>query len=490
MAEIRAGVSATAATTGNFTGFGAPTPCSPLVYDPSNGDIYVLLPGDTVLKVGFAVSSADLNIATQAFGKHMVPQPANQQDASEHLSNRIFSRAVNPVLRNASTVMLPTRGSLPSVNSVENDITTRGSSGVLDGTLTYVTASGATTFDVAAGEGFLRTTNDQQGNLVYIRWSASTGNSIPAPAAGYETARFVGIEYNSGSPQVVVKTTFTWNWYNEFPLARVTYDGTTMRILNAYAHAEDTANKSRQYLRLVFPFERESPPEGTGGLELSETGTRNIAMSAGNIWHGFNQYSLTGIDTSSSGTFNTYYRKLGGGFVLGTSATWPNTQYDDGSGTLATMTVGRYACLWFFVDVADNSLDMMYGRAQYTSIADAQEEEIPNTIPDHMSYQDRLIGRLIFQRNASSASLIESAWESAFAGSSAVPAFDSSSAIIAAQAFARQFPEPPKLGDSSMHIAVRAFDRQTQQQALLGNASDILASRAFGPKQLPPALWS
>lgn len=106
MSEIRAGVSATAATTGNFTGFGAPTPCSPLVYDPDSGDIYVLLPGDVVLKVGYSVASADLQVANRVFNKS-VTAPANREDSATHLSGRVFERPVMPVEnKTASDTML------------------------------------------------------------------------------------------------------------------------------------------------------------------------------------------------------------------------------------------------------------------------------------------------------------------------------------------------------------------------------------------------
>jgi len=318
----------------------------------------------------------------------------------------------------AADINMPVVGSPAGGSTLKRDFNTRGSSGVIDGTQTYVTMASATTIDVAAGEGYIRTTNDQQGDLVFITWAASLGITIPTPAAGQETTRFVGIEYNSGSPQVTVRTTFNWNWYDDFPLARVSYDGVTLRTLNTYAHAEDTANLTRKYLRLNFPFNREEAPEGSGGLVLGETGTRNLTMTAGNLWHGFNKYELSMQDTSASDAFDTHYRRAGGGFnTTHTQTQWPNTQYDDGSGTLVTMTNNRYACLWVFVDAADNEMDIVYGRDQYVTVAQAEEEGIPST-PDHLTYHGRLIGRIIFQKSAATATAIESAWENVFSAAS------------------------------------------------------------------------
>ncbi len=327
----------------------------------------------------------------------------------------------------ASDVSLPNGLTLPDENilhdkigspalfTLHDDWITRGSAGVIDGTQTYVQAdAGAGThhIKVNAGDGYLRATNSQQGELKFIHWAAVTAQSIPAPAAGQETTRFVGIEYNAGTPQVTIRTTFNWNWFNDFPLARVSYDGTTLRILNAYAHSEDTANFTRRVLRLTHPFVREEAPEGSGGLEISDVATRQIAVTAGNIWHGFNRYILNAITAGTA--FDTHYRRTGGGFNSTTGITqWPNTQYDDGSGALATMTSNRYACLWVYIDVSDNSLDVVYGRNQYTSVALAQAEGVPTT-PDHLVYHGRLLGRLIFQKSASAATLVESAWTNKF----------------------------------------------------------------------------
>jgi len=80
----------------------------------------------------------------------------------------------------AVDINMPVVGSPAGGSTLKRDFNTRGSSGVIDGTQTYVTIASATTVDVAAGEGYIRTTNDQQGDLVFITWSASLGISIPA----------------------------------------------------------------------------------------------------------------------------------------------------------------------------------------------------------------------------------------------------------------------------------------------------------------------
>ena len=314
----------------------------------------------------------------------------------------------------------------PTIDTLSEDFTTRGSAGVIDGTLTYLSVgSTAVKVSVAAGDGYIRVSDDQQAELKLIHWPVSTDlYTFSAPAAGQETAIFFGISYNAGTPIAISSSTFSdFNGHDKFWLGRATYDGTSMEILNSYAHAEDTANLTRRWMRLNFPFNRELAPEGTGGLELATSGSNQMSMSAGRIWHGYNNYIINAI--AAGATFDTHYKRAGGGFNSGTAVAWEATKYDDASGTLATITNNRYGTRWIYLDVGKNSvvgsaynaqLDMVYGSSNAVSVALAQAETAP-TIPNHLTYHGRLIGRIIFQKSATAATLVESAWTSTFAAS-------------------------------------------------------------------------
>jgi hypothetical protein len=324
---------------------------------------------------------------------------------------------------NADDINMPKVGT-PTLNTLAEDFTTRGSAGVADGTLTYLSVgSTAVKVSVAAGEGYLRTSADPQAELVFCKWSASADlYTFSAPAAETETEMFFGISYNAGTPIAINSATFSdFNGYDKISLGSAFYDGTNMEILNAYHHAEDTAKFTRQYLREVFPFMREEAPEGTGGLELSTSGTNQMSMTAGHIWHGFNQYMINAI--AAGAQFATHY-KTAAGFVTGTATAWNATDYSTGA-ALAAMTVNRYGVRWIYIDVGKNSvvgsaynaqLDMVYGTSNAVSVAAAQQELAPS-VPTHLGYQGRLIGRIIFQKSATSATLVESAWTNMFAAS-------------------------------------------------------------------------
>ena len=313
----------------------------------------------------------------------------------------------------SSYINLPVDGGSPTLDTLTEDFTTRGSSGVSDGTITYVTVgTAANKVSVAAGQGYIRTTNDQQGDLKMMSWSAAADlATLAAPAAGLETTIFVGIEYSGGSTTAVTKTAITdFNWYTNFPLARVAYDGTTLHIINAYAHSEDTANHTRQYLRKVFGFNRENAPEGTGGFELGVT-LRELSMTGGNLWLEFNKYVAGAVTLGTA--FDLSYKQAGGGFVTGSGTNFPNTQYDNGSGTLQDLTANRYGTLWVYYCISEGNLHIMYGAVNTTSVAAAQADTAPTT-PDHLAYGGKLIGRIIFQKSGATATLVESAWTNVF----------------------------------------------------------------------------
>jgi hypothetical protein len=323
-----------------------------------------------------------------------------------------------------TNITLPVVGT-PDFNDMQDMHTIHHSSGLIDGDAVYISKIDETHIAVAAGQGVLRTTNDVNGDLVFIEWAAVASIEIPAGSSTVDVVRYIGIEYNAGSPQVTVRTSFDWNWYTDFPIGRVSQDGTTLRFINVYAHTEDTANLARRYNRLTMPYAREEPPEGSGGLEIGDKATRYITMTAGNIWHGFNRFILSALDTSGTDRFDLHYKNAGGGFThVANQQQWPNTQYDDDSGTLADLTANRYSCLWVYLDVSDGTLDVLYGSSNAVGAANAQLETPPATIPGHLSAHGRLLGRIIFQKSASAAELVESAWTVAFHASAGALSFN------------------------------------------------------------------
>lgn len=254
-------------------------------------------------------------------------------------------------------------------------------------------------FNVSAGTGFIRRTDNELDEILFFDFPALNGTTMTEG-----TVRFIGVEYNSGSPQVSVRTSANWNFNTDFPLGNVTYQSSKLHIYNNPHAVGDHANYMIQRLATTQRFSKNSV---AGGLILGETGTRNITLSAGSIWSKLREFSISSVDTSAADTVESYYRDGVGGFTRTAGITqWPNTQYDDGSGTLATMTAGYYAVLWFYIEVPADHITFMYGTNEYATEAEAESEGPPGTIPLVIEYQSALVAKIIFQNGGSTATQI------------------------------------------------------------------------------------
>lgn len=303
--------------------------------------------------------------------------------------------------------------STPTIDDARKDFTTRGSVGVTDGTVAYITAyptGGASHINISPPNSYLRSTNDPQGDLYICRTIGYLDYGLANPPTGQVTTAFIGVFYNSGSPAITIHSSYDWNFNNNFPLGTVTWDGTTLRIINDPWRADDTPSLSQKSLGQTLGFVREQTPDVPNGLEIADVATREISMSAGAVWHGINRFAVSAIAAGTA--FYTHYLRSGGGFVSTSGVTqWPNDKYDDMSGTLATLTAGYYACLWVYYDVAGGTLNVVYGRAAHKNITEAQGETQPATMPSNLLYQGVYLGRIIFQKSETSAALVEIAWK-------------------------------------------------------------------------------
>lgn len=270
----------------------------------------------------------------------------------------------------------------------------------------YVTNAGGGNVDIAAGSGFIRTTDTHTGILKAFNWAALTGQAIPSGQA-----RYIGVDYNAGSPVVELHSTDDWDYKAQFRLASVVNEGGTLHIVNNPQRASDATG-------LIFERFYETDPlvraNRLGGIIPSETGTRNLLVSSGELYDGFNEIIIPVIDTSDASDFSAYYRDGVGGWTgVHAQTQWDNLQYDDGDGTLATFTNNRYGVHWLYIE-ADGCLVLLYGQGEWTAQAGAEGAPAPSTVPLRISVHGRLLGRIIFQEGQSTAISVDNVWDPLF----------------------------------------------------------------------------
>jgi hypothetical protein len=170
-------------------------------------------------------------------------------------------------------------------------------------------------------------------------------------------------------------------------------------------------------IQRMFDINKFQRDNQTGGLILGESADTNmyVTVSAGSIWSKLTKTAFAVFDSDPGGGADTFdtYKHVSGTFTLTTGVTqWPNTQYDDGT-DLVTMGSNKYANLWFYGE-PDGEVAMVYGVAQYTQSALAELEEPPSALPIRIQTHSFLLGRLTFKKSATTATQVDSVFETVF----------------------------------------------------------------------------
>jgi hypothetical protein len=303
----------------------------------------------------------------------------------------------------ASDIVIATGAGSPTVGQVQEYLDNTGSSGFfLGGALSD---GGSGTLDVAAGSGFIRTTNDDNAELQSFKWSASS-----TIAVADDTTQYVYVD-DAGA------ISLSTNEFLETPdliqIGVVTDEGgTTSHTFSLGVRLEESIGQAGRFIRRVLGISRD---KRFGGLIYGQSGdaNRDVTITEGKLWWGRTEYAISAFDTSGADTFETYSTN---GQENATASQWPNEQYDN-AGTLTTLGNNKWANLFFYIE-PDDHIVMIYGRVEHGSQGAADEEGVPTTsLPSKVSETSILAARFTFQKSSNTA-IISSAFDQLFANAS------------------------------------------------------------------------
>ena len=313
--------------------------------------------------------------------------------------NHNFGTNVNYTYRNGSGLrtnqdfldegmMLIQGGVEPTQNTLQNIISQALNAGWGSGGDITDNTDGSVT--IAAGTGFIRTSNSNTAPILSFDWAEDTNVTLVDNAENY-----VYVDYNAGSPQILSTTTSSTvrdNENDKFELYEVYRNGTTLHITDHKQKANNLGALIQTYLYSKAKIER---ADAEGGLIIGETGTRNVTVSAGKLLIKLNNILFGSFDSSGADTFTFVWSDGIGGFNETTGNTqWDNAQYDN-AGTLTTYGIAKYGYQDVYVE-ADGNVSVIYPTAQFNSLAAAATASlspIPVRLEDHALY----IGRYYFQ---------------------------------------------------------------------------------------------
>lgn len=316
----------------------------------------------------------------------------------------VFTRVGNIVatLGDYAANLISMSAIAPDSGTVQMRMDVEGSVGLSNGGEVTDNADG--TVAVAAASMCLRATDSDSAEM----WITST-IAVASLALTDNTMHWIYAEYNGGAPQIVAVTSERTDINTNAIIATVYREGTTAHITDRRVPVGGTSQKaSARWL------ETRGATHASGSA-ISETGTRNFALTAGNFWLGLQEVNTGPFDSSGADRFSAFYRDGIGGWTEQTAqAALSNTQYDDGSGVLASLSGTRKAVHWLYCTVEGETW-VIYGRGNYTTNQAANATPPADNPPAFAEQHAFLVGKVTVERNAAVFLAIESAFVQVFA---------------------------------------------------------------------------
>ena len=297
-------------------------------------------------------------------------------------------------------------------DNLNNFITTMASPGKISGGV--ITRATTTTVNISAGTGMIRAEDNDTSQLYFFDWPATNGLSIPEG-----TVKFVVVEYNGGTPRVIIYDTETWDLDSSFPLAKIVNDeSTALHILNNPWWVGDSVANIIEALTAQGGIVYRDLH--VGGLTLSVPGTRNIAVTAGTLWSRLTEVELSAFDTSVTGTIEVYWKNTTGDWFDADQDSYNVTHWNDPTqDTLQAMDNNKYAIWWVYAEADDKEITLIYPQRQFVSIGLAEAASAPSSLPSHIVESGILIGRIIFQKGVNVPIAVQNVDDTTFSASSA-----------------------------------------------------------------------
>jgi hypothetical protein len=321
-------------------------------------------------------------VATAVAGTTTLTLPAATdtlvgRDTTDTLTNKSIS---------STQITIPVLNS-PTYTSGLDFSKTSTSTGIITGGV--ISDGGSGTVDITAGTLLIRSTDSSVGDLYSADFSSATGQVLTDNSANY-----IYVQYNAGTPNFTVSTTPLADVHTNVICGIVYREGTTVHITNVNTPPQQVSQKLGKRLAFVDGLTRQS------GALISETGTRNIAITAANWWLGLTEATTPAFDSNPGGAADTftYYYNVSGTLTAQTAQSdIKNTQYDDGT-DIATLGNGKYGVSWVYVGI-DNDVYVILGTTNGT-LAEAEAANTPTDLPPQVTgFHAALVGKIIIKKS-------------------------------------------------------------------------------------------
>ena len=256
---------------------------------------------------------------------------------------------------------------------------------------------------VTIGTGVYALASAAGGDTRKTRYSIPGGVTTPTDGA----LSYLVASYNSGAPTLTLISDVTAiNETTIVPVRTFFRSGTMVHQLDWDTLGLAKVDKLHQSVVKTQRFRRQS------GLALSEVATRTIAVTAGIVWYGAT--ALLNAAFSSATDLCDLYSHVAGVWTKSAITQYNNSQYDDGT-TLQTLSANRYAVNFIYrlVNSEMSHSLVVLGTGDY-KLGEAQVAQPPANLPPEIISMCILVGRIIVQKRAATATQIDSAFDLTF----------------------------------------------------------------------------
>jgi len=290
------------------------------------------------------------------------------------------------------------------------------SPGVMTGGLISKGTEGTVT--VSAITALLRTGTATTDPLIYVSL-AEQANKVIGSA---DTVYHVGLDYNSGSPQILVQTG-NFNRTTEIGLGTCMKDTSSpvrVHFANAGQRNQDGVNKLQRRATSLRRTELAS------GCVIGDVGgaSRQFNIQKGVVYHGI--YRMTPFDAapydpyiSGDDKYFLVYGDITAGFTISdgtTDTVISNNQYwNTTTHALATLLPSRFNCFWVYIHTDDEDVYVVMG-TENAKLAEAELAQPLTDLPIEITEFGLLLGCIIIERNATAFATIQMVTDTIFIG--------------------------------------------------------------------------
>ena len=238
---------------------------------------------------------------------------------------------------------------------------------------------------------------------------------------------YITVSYNSGSPILQSSTTETFNSSDIIPVFDLFREGTYIAKLDWNALGNGLTNKMQRYMTL----ERKVRISENDKVIIGEDTGRVVTLTSGIGILGCSVPIDFDAFRSDTDTWSFYYHVASVWTKSDATTQYNNTQYDNGT-NLVNAAPQKYLINWAYRGIEDEAHGYyVLGTEQYSTLAAAEVAQPRANLPEIIKQHTFLVGRIIVQTNATTASSIESAFDTTFVSSTVINHNDSANIQLA-----------------------------------------------------------